>query len=96
MYDYVTDELDIDIVYGFILIPNGGFPLERLFRVFFWSVNLLGSVMEFGDGSGDARTFRVNFSNAGVSKLREEVREKLKEFMGDYTDDTLVVRIIFI
>lgn len=42
-------------------------------------------------GSGDDRTFRVNFSGEGVSQLREHVNEKLKEFMGDYTDDTLVV-----
>lgn len=50
--------------------------------------------MDVGDGSGDARTFRVNFSSAGVAKLREEVKEKLKEFMGDYTDDTLVEYVI--
>lgn len=50
--------------------------------------------MDVGDGSGDARTFRVNFSNAGVLRLREEVKEKLKEFMGDYTDDTLVEYVI--
>lgn len=42
---------------------------------------------------GDDRTFRANFSSEGVSRLRGVVEEKLKEFMGDYTDDTLVVRI---
>ncbi|CAL1409328.1 unnamed protein product [Linum trigynum] len=42
----------------------------------------------------DDRTFRVNFSEDGVGKLRERVREKLKEFMGDYTDDTLVEYVI--
>lgn len=42
-------------------------------------------------GDGD-RTFGVNFSTEGVSRLRGAVEEKLKEFMGDYTDDTLVVR----
>lgn len=40
---------------------------------------------------GDDRTFRLNFTSEGVVKLREQVTEKLKEFMGDYTDDTLVV-----
>ncbi|KAL0308665.1 UNVERIFIED_CONTAM: hypothetical protein Sradi_5808800 [Sesamum radiatum] len=39
---------------------------------------------------GDDRTFRVDFSSEGVLRLREGVKEKLKEFMGDYTDDTLV------
>ncbi|KAL0464408.1 UNVERIFIED_CONTAM: hypothetical protein Slati_0328400 [Sesamum latifolium] len=39
----------------------------------------------------DDRTFRVNFTSEGVGRLRERVKEKLKEFMGDYTDDTLVV-----
>lgn len=53
------------------------------------------SEMEGADGNGDDRTFRVNFSSEGVSKLRENVKEKLKEYMGDYTDDTLVVRFFF-
>lgn len=39
----------------------------------------------------DDLTFRVNFGGDGVEKLRERVKDKLKEFMGDYTDDTLVV-----
>ncbi|KAK6143145.1 hypothetical protein DH2020_023493 [Rehmannia glutinosa] len=39
---------------------------------------------------GGNRTFRVDFTSEGVSSLREVVKEKLKEFMGDYTDDTLV------
>lgn len=42
----------------------------------------------------DDRTFRVNFSDDGVARLRERVREKLKEFMRDYTDDTLVEYVI--
>ncbi|CAN4080522.1 unnamed protein product [Withania somnifera] len=47
--------------------------------------------MGSGDGDGeDDRTFRVNFTAEGFAKLRERVKEKLKEFMGDYTDDTLV------
>ncbi|KAL3832934.1 hypothetical protein ACJIZ3_007670 [Penstemon smallii] len=43
---------------------------------------------------GDDRTFRANFTSEGVVKLRERVEEKLKEFMGDYTDDTLVEYVI--
>ncbi|CAA3010275.1 polyadenylate-binding 2 [Olea europaea subsp. europaea] len=43
---------------------------------------------------GDDRTFRLNFTSEGVVKLREQVTEKLKEFMGDYTDDTLVEYVI--
>ncbi|KAL6560457.1 hypothetical protein OROGR_004016 [Orobanche gracilis] len=43
---------------------------------------------------GDNRTFRVNFTSEGVSRLRDVVEEKLKEFMGDYTDDTLVEYVI--
>ncbi|GAB4832608.1 hypothetical protein Ancab_006626 [Ancistrocladus abbreviatus] len=42
----------------------------------------------------DDRTFRVNFSVEGVAKLRDRVKDKLKEFMGDYTDDTLVEYVI--
>ncbi|KAH9710093.1 RRM domain-containing protein [Citrus sinensis] len=45
-------------------------------------------------GSVDDRTFKVNFSADGVAKLRDGVKDKLKEFMGDYTDDTLVVEIV--
>lgn len=45
---------------------------------------------------GDDLTFRVNFVGDGVAKLRDRVREKLKEFMGDYTDDTLVVYALFV
>lgn len=49
--------------------------------------------MGSGDGEDD-RTFRVNFTAEGFAKLRECVNEKLKEFMGDYTDDTLVEYVI--
>lgn len=42
----------------------------------------------------DDRTFRANFTSEGVLTLREVVKEKLKEFMGDYTDDTLVEYVI--
>ncbi|XP_024041201.1 uncharacterized protein LOC18045269 isoform X2 [Citrus clementina] len=45
-------------------------------------------------GSVDDRTFKVNFSADGVAKLRDGVKDKLKEFMGDYTDDTLVEYVI--
>ncbi|CAA0820735.1 RNA binding (RRM/RBD/RNP motifs) family protein [Striga hermonthica] len=43
---------------------------------------------------GGNRTFKVDFTSEGVSKLRDVVKEKLKEFMGDYTDDTLVEYVI--
>ncbi|XP_027340244.1 uncharacterized protein LOC113853804 isoform X2 [Abrus precatorius] len=49
----------------------------------------MGSVDRDGD-----RTFKMNFTADGVAKLRESVKEKLKEFMGDYTDDTLVEYVI--
>lgn len=45
---------------------------------------------------GDDRTFKVNFTGEGAAKLREAVKEKLKEFMGDYTDDTLVVLLLIL
>ncbi|KAH7682083.1 Nuclear polyadenylated RNA binding protein [Dioscorea alata] len=50
--------------------------------------------MDDGERDGDARTFRANFSGEGAAMLRERVKEKLKEFMGDYTDDTLVEYVI--
>nr|XP_027106848.1 nucleolin 2-like isoform X1 [Coffea arabica] len=50
--------------------------------------------MDGAIGNGDERTFNVNFGSEGVSKLREDVKEKLKEYMGEYTDDTLVEYII--
>ncbi|XP_047955197.1 uncharacterized protein LOC125201216 isoform X1 [Salvia hispanica] len=43
---------------------------------------------------GEDQTFRADFSSEGVSRLRGVVEEKLKEFMGDYTDDTLVEYVI--
>ncbi|KAE8672136.1 hypothetical protein F3Y22_tig00111851pilonHSYRG00083 [Hibiscus syriacus] len=42
----------------------------------------------------DDLTFKVNFSGDGAAKLKDIVKEKLKEFMGDYTDDTLVEYVI--
>ncbi|KAF9665735.1 hypothetical protein SADUNF_Sadunf16G0154700 [Salix dunnii] len=44
-------------------------------------------------GSLDKK-FRVNFSEGGAALLRDRVSEKLKEFMGDYTDDVLVEYVI--
>ncbi|CAA0842533.1 RNA binding (RRM/RBD/RNP motifs) family protein [Striga hermonthica] len=43
---------------------------------------------------GGKRSFEVDFTSEGVSKLRDAIRVKLKEFMGDYTDDTLVEYVI--
>uniref|UniRef100_A0A1J3IAP3 Polyadenylate-binding protein 2 n=1 Tax=Noccaea caerulescens TaxID=107243 RepID=A0A1J3IAP3_NOCCA len=42
----------------------------------------------------DDRTFNGSFSEEGVAKLKEMVKDKLKEYMGDYTDDTLVEYVI--
>ncbi|KAL4562262.1 hypothetical protein LXL04_034460 [Taraxacum kok-saghyz] len=42
----------------------------------------------------DDLTFRIIFSGDGAGRLRDKVKEKLKEFMGDYTDDTLVEYVI--
>ncbi|XP_010928495.1 uncharacterized protein [Elaeis guineensis] len=50
--------------------------------------------MDGPDLAVDDRTFKANFTTEGVSKLRDRVKEKLKEFMGDYTDDTLVEYVI--
>ncbi|XP_068642276.1 uncharacterized protein [Aristolochia californica] len=47
-----------------------------------------------GSDQTEERTFRVDFSGDGAARLKEKVREKLKEFMGDYTDDTLVEYVI--
>lgn len=44
--------------------------------------------------SADDLTFRIIFSGDGAGRLRDRVKEKLKEFMGDYTDDTLVEYVI--
>ena len=44
----------------------------------------------------DNRIFKANFSTDGAAKLKESVTEKLKEFMGEYTDDTLVEYVIVI
>ncbi|WJX31002.1 hypothetical protein P8452_19485 [Trifolium repens] len=44
----------------------------------------------------DNRIIKMNFTTDGAAKLRESVTEKLKEFMGEYTDDTLVEYVIVI
>ncbi|KAJ6345477.1 hypothetical protein OIU78_008187 [Salix suchowensis] len=44
-------------------------------------------------GSMDKK-IRVNFSGDGAALLRDRISEKLKEFMGDYTDDVLVEYVI--
>lgn len=46
-------------------------------------------------GSADDLSCKIIFSGDGVGKLRDRVNEKLKEFMGDYTDDTLVVCFVY-
>ncbi|KAG7018087.1 Polyadenylate-binding protein 2-A [Cucurbita argyrosperma subsp. argyrosperma] len=46
------------------------------------------------DDRVDDRTFKVDFSGEGMAKLRERIKLKMKEFMGDYTDDTLVEYVI--
>ncbi|PKA47307.1 Glycine-rich RNA-binding protein 5, mitochondrial [Apostasia shenzhenica] len=40
------------------------------------------------------RNFKLNLAGEGAPMLRERIKEKLKEFMGDYTDDTLVEYVI--
>lgn len=52
----------------------------------------MGSVVERDDN----RIIKMNFTMDGAAKLRESVTEKLKEFMGEYTDDTLVEYVIVI
>ncbi|KAF8009771.1 hypothetical protein BT93_J0689 [Corymbia citriodora subsp. variegata] len=42
----------------------------------------------------DDRTFNVNFSGEGAALLWETVKLKLKEFMPDYADDTLVEYVV--
>ncbi len=43
------------------------------------------------DDDGGERTFKANFTGEGVRLLRARVKEKLRELMGDYSDDTLAV-----
>ena len=46
--------------------------------------------MEGKDRAGEG-TFRVTFGEEGAAKLGERLTEKLKEYMGEFVDDTLVV-----
>ncbi|KAM7265163.1 hypothetical protein ACFE04_002846 [Oxalis oulophora] len=41
-------------------------------------------------------SFKINFSSEGLVNLRDKVNDKLKHFMGDYTDDTLVDYVIIL
>ena len=47
--------------------------------------------MDDGNIEIDEGTFNVDFSGEGCAKLLGRVKEKLKEYLGDYTDDTLAV-----
>lgn len=51
-------------------------------------------MMDGPESAGDDKSFTVNFSGEGAGRLKDTVKEKLKEFMGDYTDDTLVEYVI--
>jgi hypothetical protein len=39
----------------------------------------------------DGVKFTLDLSSGGAAKLRESVKEKLSEYIGNYTDDVLVV-----
>ncbi|KAG8082341.1 hypothetical protein GUJ93_ZPchr0014g47072 [Zizania palustris] len=43
---------------------------------------------------GGERTFKANFTVEGVALLQQRVKEKLKELMGDYSDDTLAEYVV--
>ncbi|KAL0857688.1 hypothetical protein Bca101_062842 [Brassica carinata] len=47
-----------------------------------------------GSEDDDRTTYNGDFSEEGVVKLKERVKVKLKEYMGDYTDDILVEYVI--
>lgn len=40
---------------------------------------------------GENRGFSASFTGEGQALLKGRVKEKLKELMGDYSDDTLAV-----
>ncbi|EAZ31058.1 hypothetical protein OsJ_15146 [Oryza sativa Japonica Group] len=46
------------------------------------------------DDDGGERTFKANFTGEGVRLLRARVKEKLRELMGDYSDDTLAEYVV--
>lgn len=39
----------------------------------------------------DGTKFTLDVSSSGALKLKETVKEKLSEYIGNYTDDVLVV-----
>lgn len=43
---------------------------------------------------GESRTFKANFTGEGVTLLQDRVKEKLRELMGDYSDDTLAEYVV--
>ncbi|KAL6845780.1 hypothetical protein ACP4OV_024355 [Aristida adscensionis] len=43
---------------------------------------------------GGERTFKANFTAEGVALLRDRVKDKLRELMGDYSDDTLAEYVV--
>ncbi|EES10975.1 hypothetical protein SORBI_3006G116100 [Sorghum bicolor] len=43
---------------------------------------------------GEDRTFKANFTGEGVTMLQDRVKEKLRELMGDYSDDTLAEYVV--
>ncbi|TKW04927.1 hypothetical protein SEVIR_7G142300v4 [Setaria viridis] len=43
---------------------------------------------------GEGRTFNANFTGKGVTLLQDRVKEKLRELMGDYSDDTLAEYVV--
>uniref|UniRef100_A0A0E0QKW7 RRM domain-containing protein n=1 Tax=Oryza rufipogon TaxID=4529 RepID=A0A0E0QKW7_ORYRU len=50
-----------------------------------------------GGGGGDGgRYFKADLTGAGVVQLSERVREKLREFVDDYTNNTLVEYVILL
>jgi hypothetical protein len=49
------------------------------------------AALGFPMDGGEDRTFKANFTGEGVTMLQDRVKEKLRELMGDYSDDTLAV-----
>ncbi|CAN6228499.1 unnamed protein product [Urochloa humidicola] len=43
---------------------------------------------------GEGRTFKANFTGEGVTLLQDRVKEKLRELMGEYSDDTLAEYVV--
>jgi len=43
---------------------------------------------------GEGRTFKANFTAEGVKMLQDRAKEKLRELMGDYSDDTLAEYVV--